>query len=128
MDLSKIVNSKTFKVAAIIALPTVLVAGFYGYKYFKNKADERKKTQQLIDMQKKYSEIKTVDDFIEGSKYLNETSQYGYDFTKLNARKEAIEKIPFDKLKRLYELAKKGMARGDNENEEFLQLVHLIFP
>jgi hypothetical protein len=128
MDLSKIVNSKTFKVAAIIALPTVLVAGFYGYKYFKNKADERKKTQQLIDMQKKYSEIKTVDDFIEGAKYLNETSQYGYDFTKLNVRKEAIEKIPFDKLKRLYELAKKGMARGDNENEEFLQLVHLIYP
>jgi hypothetical protein len=62
------------------------------------------------------------------NKYLNETSQYGYDFTKLNVRKEAIEKIPFDKLKRLYELAKKGMARGDNENEEFLQLVHLIYP
>jgi len=144
MDLSKITSSKTFKVAAWIALPTLLVAGFYGYKLIKKKIDEKKaeKERTLADlkkteMQEKYKEIKSVDDFLEAVKYLDETNQYGYDFTQFDKKKLEIEKIPFDKLKRLYELAKKGQVavassndtgRTNKEDEEFLDLIHLIFP
>lgn len=128
MDLSKIVDNKVFKVAAWILVPTVIVASFYGYKYVKKKSDEKKKSEELKKMQLKYKNINSVDDFIQGVKYLDETNQYGYDFTKFDSKKDIIEKIPMDKLKRLYELAKKGMKRGDEESEEFLQLVHLIFP
>lgn len=137
MDYSKIVNSKTFKVAAWIVLPTILVAGFYGYKYIKNKVDTSKKSEELKKMQEKYKEINSVDDFIEGVKYLDETSQYGYDFTQFGKKKIELEKMPFDKLKRLYELAKKGQTsvsetinsgRTNKEDEEFLELIHTIFP
>lgn len=137
MDYSKIVNSKTFKVAAWIALPTILVAGFYGYKYIKNKVDTSKKSEELKKMQEKYNEINSVDEFIEGVKYLDETSQYGYDFTQFDKKKIELDKMPLDKLKRLYELAKKGQTsvsktinsgRTNKEDEEFLGLIHTIFP
>jgi hypothetical protein len=137
MDYSKIVNSKTFKVAAWIVLPTILVAGFYGFKYIKDKSNTKKKSEELKKMQEKYKEINSVDDFIEGVKYLDETSQYGYDFTQFGKKKIELEKMPFDKLKRLYELAKKGQTsvsetinsgRTNKEDEEFLELIHTIFP
>jgi type III secretory pathway component EscS len=37
MDLSKIKDSKALKVVLIIALPTLLVASYYGYKFVKKK-------------------------------------------------------------------------------------------
>jgi hypothetical protein len=137
MDYSKIVNSKTFKVAVWVVLPTILVAGFYGYKYIKNKVDTSKKSEELKKMQEKYKEINSVDEFIEGVKYLDETSQYGYDFTQFDKKKIELDKMPLDKLKRLYELAKKGQTsvsktinsgRTNKEDEEFLELIHTIFP
>jgi hypothetical protein len=43
IDLNKIKNSKVLKWALIIGLPTVLVAGYYGYKYIKKRKDEKNK-------------------------------------------------------------------------------------
>jgi hypothetical protein len=43
IDFNKIKNSKALKIALIIGLPTVLVAGYYGYKYIKNKKDQKNK-------------------------------------------------------------------------------------
>ena len=137
MDYSKIVNSKTFKVAAWIVLPTILVAGFYGYKYIKNKVDTSKKSEELKKNQERYKKINSVDEFLEGVKYLDETNQYGYDFTQFDKKKIELEKMPLDKLKRLYDLAKKGQTsisktinsgRTNKEDEEFLELIHIIFP
>ncbi len=134
---------KNFKVVSWIVLPVILVAGFYGYKYIKNKkeAEKLKKDSELKKtMQQKYSEIKSVDDFLEGVKYLDETTQYGYDFTKLYQKKDELDKMPFDKLKRLYDLAKKGQvglnanSRTAKEDEEFLELInvarrqYLVYP
>lgn len=136
--------SKNFKIAAWIVLPAILVAGFYRYKYIQNKkaeAEKLKKDSELKKiMQEKYSEIKSVDDFLEGVKYLDETTQYGYDFTKLYQKKDELDKMPFDKLKRLYDLAKKGQvglnakSRTAKEDEEFLELInvarrqYLVYP
>ena len=41
MDLSKLKDSKILKWGLIIALPTVLVAGYYGYKYYKDKKGKK---------------------------------------------------------------------------------------
>jgi hypothetical protein len=138
MDYSKIVNSKTFKVAAWIVLPTILVAGFYGFKYIKNKVDTNKKSEEFKKNQERYKKINSVDEFLEGVKYLDETNQYGYDFNQFDKKKIELEKMPLDKLKRLYELAKKGhtsvaasttkSGRTQKEDEEFLELIHIIFP
>jgi hypothetical protein len=44
MDFSKIKNNKILQVSLIILVPTVLVAGYYGYKYAKSKNIFGKKT------------------------------------------------------------------------------------
>jgi hypothetical protein len=41
MDFSKLKDSKILKWGLIIALPTVLVAGYYGYKYYKDKKGKK---------------------------------------------------------------------------------------
>jgi hypothetical protein len=51
MDFSKIKDNKILKWTLIIALPTVLVAGYYGYKYLKDKKldkgeGEKEKTKE----------------------------------------------------------------------------------
>ena len=113
--------SKNFKVATLIVLPVILVAGFYGYKYIQNKKALKK------IMQEKYREINSVDDFLEGVKYLDKTTQNGYDFTKLFQNKDELEKMSFRKLKRLYDLAKKGqVGRTPEEDEEFLALMNIV--
>lgn len=128
---------KTGKVALIIFIPTILVLIFFlgTWLYKKYKFAELKKTMQL-----KYSEIKSVDDFLEAVKYLDETTQFGYDFTKLYNKKVELDKMPFDKLQRLYELAKKGSvglnanSRTIAEDEEFMNLInvtrrqYLVYP
>ena len=113
MDYSKIVNSKTFKVAAWIVLPTILVAGFYGYKYIKNKVDTSKKSEELKKNQERYKKINSVDEFLEGVKYLDETNQYGYDLAKKG--QTSISKTI-------------NSGRTNKEDEEFLELIHIIFP
>jgi hypothetical protein len=42
MDYKKILESKYFKVAAIIVLPTALVGTYYAYKYIKDKRGQKK--------------------------------------------------------------------------------------
>ena len=64
MDFSKLKNSKILKITAIIALPTILVASYYGYKYIKRKSDEKK-------IRDKYKTINSVDEFLKAIKYLN---------------------------------------------------------
>ena len=105
---------------------------------FKNKVDTSKKSEEFKKNQERYKKINSVDEFLEGVKYLDETNQYGYDFTQFDKKKIELEKMPLDKLKRLYELAKKGhtsvaasttkSGRTQKEDEEFLELIHIIFP
>ena len=135
MELSKITNSKAFKIAAIIALPTILVAGFYGYKFIKKKIDEKKseKEKTLAElerekMQEKYKNINSIDEFLEGVKYLKYTDIFGYDLLLLKNKREELEKMGIDNLKKLYELSMKSPNWSQSEMEEFLNLIHLIYP
>lgn len=135
MELSKITNSKTFKIAAIIALPTILVASFYGYKFVKKKIEEKKleKAKTLAElerekMQEKYKNINSIDEFLEGVKYLKSTDIFGYDLLLLKNKRNELEKMGMDNLKKLYEVSMKSPKWSQAEMEEFLNLIHLIYP
>ena len=123
MDFSKFKNSKILKITAIIALPTILVASYYGYKYIKRKSDEKK-------IRDKYKTINSVDEFLEAIKYLNkdESIHLGYDMKLLNDKKEALDKLEIDKVKRLYELIKiSTIKQTPAEQDELLGIIKLIY-
>jgi len=123
MDFSKLKNSKILKITAIIALPTILVASYYGYKYIKRKSDEKK-------IRDKYKTINSVGEFLEAIKYLNkdESIHLGYDMKLLNDKKEALDKLEIDKVKRLYELIKiSTIKQTPAEQDELLGIIKLIY-
>ena len=123
MDFSKFKNSKILKITAIIALPTILVASYYGYKYIKRKSDEKK-------IRDKYKAVNSVDEFLESINYLNkdESIHLGYDIKLLNDKKEALDKLEIDKVKRLYELIKiPTIKQTPVEQDELLGIIKLIY-
>jgi len=123
MDFSKFKNSKILKITAIIALPTILVASYYGYKYIKRKSDEKK-------IRDKYKTINSVGEFLEAIKYLNkdESIHLGYDMKLLKDKKEALDKLEIDKVKRLYELIKiPTIKQTPAEQDELLGIIKLIY-
>lgn len=67
MDFSKIKNNKVLKWALIISLPTVLVAGYYGYKYYKDKKGKKEnESENEIEKETKVgadSEVDKNDEF-----------------------------------------------------------------
>lgn len=128
MDLSKITNNKFLKITAIIALPTILVAGYYGYKYFKQKHDDKKLSNELLKMREKYKEINSVDELIEGIKYVQSPIQFGYDFSKIGQFKDNLDKISIDDLKKFYELAKMSVKeKTESENMELIDYLSGIY-
>lgn len=123
MDFSKLKNSKILKITAIIALPTILVASYYGYKYIKRKSDEKK-------IRNKYKTINSVDEFLEAINYFgkDESIHLGYDIKLLKDKKEALDKLEIDKVKRLYELIKiSTIKQTPAEQDELLGIIKLIY-
>jgi hypothetical protein len=136
MDFSKIKDSKALKVALIIAVPTVLVASYYGYKFVKKKffTDENSEIERLNAIKKKlnaekrknYEDIKSVDDFINAVKYIDINAPYGYPLDKLEDRKEYLESIDFEKLKHIKSILYKE-KNDDKETEELLSFLQGLY-
>jgi hypothetical protein len=121
MDFSKIKNNKAIQIGLIIIVPTVIVAGYFGYKFVKRKIDERKESQFVLDMREKYKNINNVDDFIEGIKYVKQPIQYGYDLKLFQNLKEKLNDFDFEEIKDIYELIKKPLnERNEEENQKVL--------
>jgi hypothetical protein len=128
MDFNKLKNNKALQIAAIIALPTVLVAGYFGYKYIKRKRDERKESQYILDMREKYKDINSVDDFVQGVKYVSQPIQFGYDFELIEKNKDKLSSINFDELKDYYELMKENINdKSEDENIKLINFLENIF-
>ena len=128
MDINKLKNNKALQIAAIIALPTVLVAGYFGYKYIKRKRDERKESQFILDMREKYKNINSVDDFVQGVKYVSQPIQFGYDFKLIEKNKDKLSSINFDDLKDIYELMKENINdKSEDENIKMINFLENIF-
>ena len=126
MDFSKLKNSKILKITAIIALPTILVASYYGYKYINRKSDEKK----IRNKYKTINSVNSVDEFLEAINYLgkDESIHLGYDIKLLKDKKEALDKLEIDKVKRLYELIKiSTIKQTPAEQDELLGIIKLIY-
>ena len=132
MDFSKIKNSKIVKWTLIIGLPTVLVAGYYGYKYLKNRnksideleKDVKEKNKYNAKMRGKFKDIKTVDDFIKGVKYLENDAPFGYSLGDLESKKTYLMSVNFNDVKEMYRLLNNGLA--NNSEEENMILIKFL--
>lgn len=121
-------NNKIVKITAILVLPTVLVLGYYGYKYYRRKQDEKNTNKLILEMREKYDKINNIDDFVEGVKYVVQPIQFGYDLSMIKDKKDKIPTDNFDSIKDIYELIKKKLAdRSEEENKKVLDFLTLIF-
>lgn len=107
MDTKRILKN----IAFIVFVPSVVVGGYYGYKFIKKKYDDKKalteKQKLTAEMRKKYEEIKSFDDFHEGVKYQPSNSYFGYDLTLLKDIPNLDKKVTLDELKSIYKIAQK---------------------
>jgi hypothetical protein len=135
MDFSKIKDSKVLKVALIIAVPTVLVASYYGYKYVKKKffTDENLELEKFAEKRKfnaekrkDYKDINSVDDFINAVKYIDIISPFGYPLDKLENKKEYLESVDIEKLKKIKNILYKE-KNDENETEELLSFLQGLY-
>ena len=49
IDFKKLMSNRAVQITALIAVPTVLVGAFLGYKYIKKKRDENKMKKMIDD-------------------------------------------------------------------------------
>ncbi len=123
MDFSKIKDSKALKVVLIIALPTVLVASYYGYKFVKKKFFDEKleieKRKFNAEKRKEYGDINSVDDFINAVKYVDFENNFGYNLDKLETKKEYLKNIHLKKLKIIKSILYKEKL-DEREKDELL--------
>lgn len=107
MDTKRILKN----IAFIVFVPSVIVGGYYGYKFVKKKYDDKKALsdrQKLFrEMQEKYKDINSISDFNEGVKYQPSNSYFGYDLTLLKDIPNLDKKVTLDELKSIYKIAQK---------------------
>ena len=114
-------------IAFIVFVPSVIVGGYYGFKFIKKKIDDRKalteKQKSDNEMRDKYKEIKSFSDFYEGVKYQPSNSYFGYDLTLLKDVPNLEKKITLDELKVLYKISQKESKDiTDDEGTQFTSL------
>lgn len=124
MKIKQVLNSKVTKVAAWVILPTILVGGYFAVKYI----IDYRENKRIRDLREKYKNINNIDDFFEGLKYVVQPTQYGYDLTKLIDKKDVLDKINFDELKKVYGLLTlKLNERNEEENQYILSFLDNIY-
>lgn len=125
MDTKRVLKN----IAFIIFVPSVVVGGYYGYKFIKNKyfnkdgASNASVDKDTLLMREKYKDIKSFSDFHEGVKYQPSKSYFGYDLTLLKDVPELEKKISLDELKVLYAISQKESKDiTDEEGTKFSAL------
>lgn len=125
MDTKRILKN----IAFIVFVPSVIVGGYYGYKFIKNKyfnkdgASSIPVDKDTLSMREKYKDIKSFSDFHEGVKYQPSKSYFGYDLTLLKDVPNLDKKITLDELKVLYAISQKESKDiTDDEGTQFSSL------
>lgn len=122
----------------ILVFSTIVILSISGYffykKYSENKIikEEQKKIEEekkfKAQMREKYKDIKTVDDFINGVKYLENNAPFGYNLTSLESKKYFLSTVNFPYLKEVYRLLNKGLVNNTNaENTKLIEFLPRIF-
>ncbi|MBK7362987.1 MAG: hypothetical protein IPJ01_11885 [Micavibrio sp.] len=111
------------------------IGAYFAYNKYKEirvvrelekKVEEEKKMKE--QMREKYKDIKTVDDFIQGSKYLENNAPFGYNLDSLESKKYFLSKVNFTYLKEVYGLLNKGLANNtEAENTKLIEFLPKIF-
>ena len=104
-------------------------AAVSSYRLKKKEEEALSENQKFINsMREKYKQINNFDEFHEGVKYVEYPTPFGYDLRLLKQIENLSELITLDELKIIYETAKNGLAKNnEEENTNFLKLMHNIF-
>ena len=104
-------------------------AAVSSYRLKKKEEEALSENQKFINsMREKYKEINSLNEFHEGVKYVEYPTPFGYDLRLLKQIENLSELITLDELKIVYETAKNGLAKNNEEkNTNFLKLMHNIF-
>ena len=104
-------------------------AAVSSYRLKKKEEEALSENQKFINsMREKYKEINSLNEFHEGVKYVEYPTPFGYDLRLLKQIENLSELITLDELKIIYETAKNGLAKNnEEENTNFLKLMHNIF-
>ena len=104
-------------------------AAVSSYRLKKKEEEALSENQKFINsMREKYKEINSLNEFHEGVKYVEYPTPFGYDLRLLKQIENLSELITLDELKIVYETAKNGLAKNnEEENTNFLKLMHNIF-
>jgi hypothetical protein len=134
MGLSQMVkNNRAAQIVILIVVPTVLIGVclgvHYGYKYIKKKAEDKKSDEEIEKMREKYEKINSVDEFLEGIKYIEDKKQIGRELDAFTKKRAELEKMPIEKLKRLYVLLQIiDDIKTPKQQEELLNMLNELFP
>ncbi len=104
-------------------------AAVSSYRLKKKEEEALSENQKFINsMREKYKEINSLNEFHEGVKYVEYPTPFGYDLRLLKQIENLSELITLDELKIIYETAKNGLAKNnEEENTNFLKLMNNIF-
>lgn len=104
-------------------------AAVSSYRLKKKEEEALSENQKFINsMREKYKEINNFDEFHEGVKYVEYPTPFGYDLRVLKQIENLSELITLDELKIIYETAKNGLAKNnEEENTNFIKLMNKIF-
>jgi hypothetical protein len=111
---------------AITGVLILVGLGIFTYYYFfrKPKGVVIEEDPEVLKLREQYKNINNVDEFIIGSKYVKQPSQFGYDLKQMEKYKDKLTKMEFKNLKDIYELLKKPLnQRTEEDNVKVLQFL-----
>lgn len=79
----------------------------------------------LESMREKYKNINSYNDFSTGIKYAKYPEVFGYDLRLL--KKNQTDLVTLDELKFMYEMAKTGVGKDNDNDMKFLNIMHKIY-
>lgn len=116
------------KIIILIVAIVIVVIGYYVRSLILKKRAYDAMTEQekaLEAMREKYKDINSYDDFAAGIKYAKYPEVFGYDL-RLLKRKQA-ELVTLDELKFMYDMAKTGVGKDNDNDMKFLDIIHKIY-
>lgn len=121
-------------IAFIVFVPSVIVGGYYGYKFIKNKyfnkegvLPSKEVSAETLAMREKYKDIKSFDDFFNGVIHQPNKNIYGYDLIQMKKVNNLENILTFDELKQIYEFSKIEILNNE-QMVKFLDLIHKVYP
>jgi len=125
--------SKSKGILIFGGLIVVSVAGYFIYNSYKNspkviEKEIKAKKDFNARMRGQYKDIKTVDDFINSVKYVDNSAPFGYNVDSLESKKAYLSTIPINDLKNMYALLNNGLGNNsESDNNTLLKFLQKLY-